>query len=98
MTAEEHNSIDSKAFRLRVTTDGDPSVLPRLLGQFQNLNVTPCRVVAELAPSSVMNLEVDVCGVPEGCLSLIAAKIAHNPCVLNVCWHRLSLAVPVAAE
>jgi hypothetical protein len=31
--------------RLRVAIDGDPSVLPRLMGFFQNLNVTPRRVV-----------------------------------------------------
>ena len=43
MTADEP-SATAALLCLRVSTDGDPSVLTRLLGHFQNLNVTPRRV------------------------------------------------------
>jgi hypothetical protein len=73
--------------RLRVTTDGDPSVLPRLLGQFQNLNVSPRQVRAEFGLHARMHLSIDVSGLTEERLSLITAKIGQSPCVLNAYWH-----------
>lgn len=75
--------------RLRVTTDGDPSVLPRLLGQFQNLNVSPRQVRAEFGLHSRMHLSIDVSGMSEERLSLITSKIGQSPCVLNAYWHYL---------
>ena len=34
-----------------------------------------------------MHLSVDVSGLPEGRLALIAAKFGQSPCVLNAYWH-----------
>jgi hypothetical protein len=72
---------------LRVSTDGDPSVLPRLLGHFQNLNLTPRRVMAEFGSNAPMHLSIDISGLPEERLSLIAAKFGQSPCVLNAYWY-----------
>ena len=91
MTQDELDEATTAALlRLRVTTDGDPSVLTKLLGQFQNLNVTPRQVRAEFGGEALMHLSIDVCGLPEERLSLIAAKIGQNPCVLNAYWHYLT--------
>ena len=73
--------------RLRVATDGDPSALPRLMGFFQNLNVTPRRVHAEFGIGAEMFLAIDVFGLAEERLDLIAAKIGQSPCVLSAYWH-----------
>jgi len=89
MTAEQHECPTWALLRLRVTTDGDPSALPRLLGYFQNLNVTPRSVSAEFGTAGLMHLSVDICGLPEQRMSLIADKIGAAPCVLNSFWHRL---------
>jgi hypothetical protein len=88
MTAEAY-SPTAKLLCLRVSTDGDPSVLTRLLGHFHNLNVTPRRVVAEFGLMHELYVKVDVSGLSEERMSLIAAKVGQNPCVLNAYWHRL---------
>jgi hypothetical protein len=88
MTAEEH-SPTAALLCLRVSTDGDPSVLTRLLGHFHNLNVTPRRMVAEFGLMHELYVKVDVSGLSEERMSLIAAKVGQNPCVLNAYWHRL---------
>jgi hypothetical protein len=88
MTADEH-SPTAALLCLRVSTDGDPSVLTRLLGHFHNLNVTPRRVVAEFGLMHELYVKVDVSGLSEERMSLIAAKVGQNPCVLNAYWHRL---------
>ena len=87
MTAENCRSETSTLLCLRVTAAADPSVLPRLLGHFQNLNLTPRRVMAEFGSNALMHLSVDICGLPEERLSLIAAKFGQSPCVLNAYWH-----------
>jgi hypothetical protein len=88
MTAEEH-SPTAALLCLRVSTDGDPSVLTRLLGHFHNLNVTPRRVVAEFGLMHELYVKVDVSGLSEERMTLIASKVGQNPCVLNAYWHRL---------
>ncbi len=75
--------------RLRITTDGDPAVLPRVLGLFQNLNITPRAVLAEFGLNALMHLQIDVSGLPPERLDLIAAKTGESPCVLNAYWHYL---------
>jgi hypothetical protein len=75
--------------RMRVTSEADPSVLPRLLGYLHNLNHTPRRVSAEFGIHGHMYLEIDVCGLPEGRVSLITAKIGQAPSVLTAYWYRL---------
>ena len=83
MTAVDETSTIA-LLALRVSTDGDPSVLTRLLAHFHNLNVTPRRVVAEFGLHNELHVRVDVSG-----LSDITAKIGQNPCVLNAYWHYL---------
>jgi hypothetical protein len=87
MTVEKEVSGTYKRRRLRVTTDADPGALARLLAHFQNLNVVPHRVVAEFATTGLVHVEVDVSGLPESQLSIIAAKIAQTVPVLNAYWH-----------
>jgi hypothetical protein len=89
MTTDKHPLTPHALLRVRVATDGDPSILNRLLGYFQNLNVTPRQINAEFGTGAVMHLAVDVCGLPEELVSLITAKIAQHPCVLNAYWHYL---------
>jgi hypothetical protein len=89
MTTDDPETTTAALLRLRVTTDGDASVLPRLLGQFQNINITPRQVMAEFGAQALMHLSIDVCGLSEERLSLITAKIGQNPCVLNAHWHHL---------
>jgi hypothetical protein len=89
MTSEEHEQTLHALLRVRVITDGDPSVLPRLLGYLQNLNVTPRQVIAEFASTARMHVQIDVSDLPQERVTLITAKIAQNRCVLNTYWHYL---------
>jgi hypothetical protein len=75
--------------RLRVSAEADPSVLARLIGRLQNLNVLPRRVVAEFGTGNTLHIEVDVSGVAGPRLSLVAAKLREDICVLNAYWHDL---------
>jgi hypothetical protein len=45
---------------------GGPGALARVLERFQNLNVLPRRVIAELATTGVFHIEVDGEGAPTG--------------------------------
>ena len=84
--AETHTPV--ALLCLRVSSDSDPGVLVRLLGCFQNLNVTPRRVVAEFGGNERLHLQIDVTGLSEDRLTLIAAKIGRNPSVHNAYWYR----------
>jgi len=88
-TAPPEAAPSASLLRLRVATDGDPSVLPRLLGLFQNLNITPRRVQAEFGSDARMHLCVDIWGLPGERLTVIARKMGETPCVLNAYWHYL---------
>jgi hypothetical protein len=79
----------TKALCLRVSADADPGALARVLNSFQSLNVVPRRVIAELGTTGTLYIRIDVTGLTEGHLSLIAAKIGQVPCVGNAYWHRL---------
>lgn len=91
MTSEEAVLEDTttQALCLRVSADADPGALSRVLSSFQTLNVVPRRVVAELGTSGTLYIRIDVTGLTEGHLTLIAAKIGQVPCVGNAYWHRL---------
>jgi hypothetical protein len=73
--------------RLRVVAEADPGALARVLERFQNLNVLPRRVVAEFGSTGAFHIQVDVLGIPEALLTLIAEKIGQVPSVLNAHWH-----------
>lgn len=79
----------TQALCLRVNADADPGALARVLTSFQTLNVVPRRVVAELGTTGTLYIRIDVTGLTERHLSLIAAKIGQVPSVGNAYWHRL---------
>lgn len=74
--------------RLRVVAEADPGVIARVLERFQNINVLPRRVVAEHGTNGSLHIQVDLAGLPEQMLTLIALKISQVPTVSHVHWHR----------
>ena len=83
------SSPDWSLYRLRVAAEADPGALARVLERFQNLNVLPHRVVAELSISGTLHVQVDVSGLSESEINLICGKVGQVPCVLSAHWHRL---------
>lgn len=75
--------------RLQVVADADPGAIARVVERFQNLNIIPRRVCAEFSSDELLHIEVDVCGLPDEQLALIAGKISQSPCIVNAYWHRL---------
>jgi hypothetical protein len=75
--------------RLQVVADADPGAIARVVERFQHLNIVPRRLTAEFASNDLLHIAVDVCGVPDEQLHLIAGKIRQAPCVVNAYWHRL---------
>ena len=86
---EAREECATQALCLRVSADADPGALARVLSCFQSLNVVPRRVIAEHGTTGTLYIRIDVTGLTEGHLSLIAAKIGQVPCVGNAYWHRL---------
>ncbi len=83
------SSLESSLLRLRVVADADAGALARVLERFQNINVVPRRVVAELATNGKLHVQVDIFGLAADHLTLIAAKIGETPAVISSYWHRL---------
>ena len=75
--------------RLRVVADAEPGALVRVLERFQNLNVVPRKVLAELSLKGVFHVEVDITGITHERMDIIAAKIGEAPCVHSARWHPL---------
>lgn len=73
--------------RLKVLAEADSGALMRTLERFQNLGVVPRRVITEFTTTDTMSIQVDVCGLDEARLSLIANKLGQVPCVLRAYWH-----------
>jgi hypothetical protein len=72
--------------RLQVVADADPAALARVLERFQNLNIVPRRVTAECGTNAILHVAVDVFGIPEDQLALIANKIREATSVINAHW------------
>ena len=89
MNHEKSSAESVQVLCLRVTAEADPGALPRLLANFQHLNVLPRRVVAEFGSDEVLHVRIDVVGVPEPRLSVLTAKMGQIPTVLSAYWHRL---------
>jgi len=87
MTLYESLTETAALLRLRVVAQADPGALARVLERFQNLNVIPRRVIAEFGLGDRLHIQVDVCGVPEERLTLIAAKTGELPVVYEAYWH-----------
>jgi hypothetical protein len=73
--------------RLRVVAEADAGALLRVLERFQNLGVLPRRVIAEFTSSDLLSIQLDVAGLEESRLTLIAAKLGEMPCVSQAYWH-----------
>jgi hypothetical protein len=73
--------------RLRVLAEADAGALMRVLERFQNLGVLPRRVIAEFTSSDALSIQLDVSGLEESRLTLIAAKLSEMPCVTQAYWH-----------
>ena len=80
-------SVTSR-YRVRATAEADPGALPRLLARFQNLNLTPRRVVAEFSCIGQLHVEIDVAALPEETVQLIVAKLREMPSILDAHWCR----------
>jgi hypothetical protein len=86
-TAGEDNPPVLRRLCLRVTAEADPSVLTRLLGHLQHLNLTPRRVVAEWRITDTMEVQIEVCGLSEERLTNVVARIGQFVPVLHAYWH-----------
>ena len=86
-TYDETESLTTHVLRLRVSAESDPGALPRVLANFQNLNLVPRRVRAEFGSSNELHIEVDIADFSEHRLSIITKKIAQMPSVLSAYWH-----------
>ena len=73
--------------RLRVVAEADAGALMRVLERFQNLGVLPRRVIAEFTTTDSLTIQLDVAGLEESRLTLIAAKLGEMPCVTRAYWH-----------
>jgi hypothetical protein len=76
--------------RLRVVADADPTAIGRIIERFQNLNIVPRRVSAEFASNDLLHVEVDVFGLTEEQISLIAGKIGQAVSIYHAHWYRLA--------
>jgi hypothetical protein len=75
--------------RLQVVADADPGAIARVVERFQNLNIVPRRLTAEFSSKDLLHIEVDVCGLSDEELKLIASKVRQATCIVNAYWHRL---------
>lgn len=75
--------------RLRVVADADPGALARVLERFVNLDILPRRIIAEFGTNDTLHIQVDVFGLTEERLTLIAAKIGQVPSIVTTYWHRI---------
>jgi hypothetical protein len=76
-------------WRLRIVTDNDPGAIARVVERFQNLNILPRRIIAECTSNETFHIQVDVFGLPEDQLRLVAAKIRQAPSIVSAYWHRI---------
>jgi hypothetical protein len=83
------NSSTASLFRLRVIADADPGAIARVIERFQNLNVLPRRVIAEFGTDELIHIQVDVFGIREEMLKVVAAKIGSATSIVSAHWHRL---------
>ena len=83
------SALEVSLLRLKVVADADPSAVARVLERFQNLNLLPRRIIAEFGINDTIHIQVDVCGLPEVQLKIIAAKIGQATSVVTAYWHRV---------
>jgi hypothetical protein len=88
VSSEDPSGESIQVLCLRVTTEADPGALPRLLAYFQQLNVLPRRVIAEFGSEELLHVRIDLAGVSEARLSVLAARMDQIPTVIRAYWHR----------
>ena len=88
MSATDTSAPQTSAlYRLRVTAEADLGALSRVLERFQNLNIVPRRVVAEMGIGDILYIQVDVMGMAEERISLIVAKLNQALSIRDAYWH-----------
>jgi hypothetical protein len=73
--------------RLRVVAEADAGALLRVLERFHNLGILPRRVIAEFTTTDSVSIQLDVAGLEESRLTLIAAKLGELPFITQAYWH-----------
>jgi hypothetical protein len=73
--------------RLRVVAEAESGALMRVLERFHNLGVLPRRVIAEFTTTDSVSIQLDVAGLEESRLTLIAAKLGELPYITQAYWH-----------
>lgn len=76
-------SYERSLFRLHVVAESDPSALARVIERFQQLNIVPRRVLAELDDAGFLNICVDVEDLKLDAALFIAAKVGQMPCIVD---------------
>jgi hypothetical protein len=76
--------------RLRVVADADSTALGLVIQRFQNLNIVPRRISAEFASNDLLHIEVDIFGLTEEQISLVADKLGQAVSVNHAPWHRFA--------
>jgi len=89
MSVETPSVQPAALLRLRVTAEADLGALSRVVERFQNLNIVPRRVVAEMGSSDVLHIQVDIVGMTEERLSRIVAKLNEALSIRDAHWHRV---------
>jgi hypothetical protein len=74
-------------YRLKVVAEADAGALMRVLERFHNLGVLPRRVIAEFTTADSLSIQVDIAGIEESRMTLIAAKLGQIPCISQAYWH-----------
>jgi hypothetical protein len=87
MSSTDPSAQTSALYRLRVTAEADLGALARVLERFQNLNIVPRRVVAEMGIGDILYIQVDVMGMAEERISLIVAKLNQALSIRDAYWH-----------
>ena len=75
--------------RLQVVAVADPGAIARVVERFQNLNIIPRRLTTEFSSNALLFIEVDVCGISDEQLALIADRIRQATSIVNARWCRL---------
>ena len=75
--------------RLRVVADADPGAISQVVERFQSLNIIPRQVIAECTSNDMLHIQVDVGGLSDEQLKLIAGKIRQGTSIVSAYWHRL---------
>jgi hypothetical protein len=72
-----------------VVADADSLAVICVVQRFHNLNVVPRRISAEFGTDDRLHIEVDVIGLTEEQLALVAGKIGEAPSIHQAYWHRI---------